>query len=215
VHVATLVSILIVYRRRIATLAAGVLSGRREALLYAAKLALATAPAVAAVLLAGDFVEAQFESPRVAGVCLLVTGAALWTTRRTLPAARLPEPGFAAALWIGCAQAVALLPGISRSGATVTAALALGVSPLAAAEFAFLMGVIAIAGAGVRAVPDLAHVSPGSAGVLALAMLAALAAGVAAITLFVRMLRNASFHRFALYCWAAGGLFLLWLQARG
>lgn len=211
VHVATLASVVIVYRRRIAELVVGVLGRRREALLYVAKLALATLPAVAAVLVAGDWVEAQFEAPWVAGVCLLVTGAALWTTRRTLPSARLPEPGFGAAFLIGCAQAVALLPGISRSGSTVVAALALGVAPLAAAEFSFLLGVIAIAGAAAQAAPDLLEVSPKSVTPLIIGFAAALVAGIGAITLFVRMLARASFHRFAIYCWVVGALFLAWL----
>jgi undecaprenyl-diphosphatase len=171
----------------------------------------ATLPAAVAVLAVGDLLEAQFESPAVAGVGLLATGAVLWTTRRTLAGARLPEPGWVAALLIGCAQAFAILPGISRSGATVATALALGVTPAAAAEFSFLMGAVAIAGAAARALPDLAAVSPEHAGALAAGCATALVAGLAAIWLFVRLLRTRGFHRFAYYTWAAGGLFLVWL----
>jgi undecaprenyl-diphosphatase len=135
----------------------------------------------------------------------------LWSTRRTLGAARLPEPSWIAALLIGCAQACAILPGISRSGAAVAAALALGVAPAAAAEFSFLMIAVAIAGAAARAIPELAAVAPGHAGALAVGCVAALAAGLAAIWLFVRLLRTRGFHRFAYYTWAAGALFLVWL----
>ncbi len=211
VHVATLASVLIFYRRRVVFLAAGALRGRRSELRYAAKLAVATLPAVAAVLAFGDLLEAQFDAPPVAGIGLLLTGAILWTTRRTIVSARLAEPSWAAALWIGCAQALAILPGISRSGATVAAALALGVAPAAAAEFSFLMSVVAIAGAALRAAPELAAAAPEQTAALAVGAAAALVSGVAAIWLFVRLLRSGGFHRFAYYAWAVGTAFLIWL----
>ncbi len=214
VHVATLASVLIVYRRRVGGLVVGVLRRRPEELRYTGKLILATLPAVLAVLALGDFFDAQFESPAVAGGCLLVTGAVLWTTRRTLPRASAPEPSWGAALAIGCAQVLAILPGISRSGTTVAAALALGVAPVAAAEFSFLMSVIAIAGAAVRTLPELGQLPPGSAATFAVGGAVALVSGIFAILLFVRLLRTQAFHRFAYYTWGVGAAFLLWLALR-
>ena len=214
VHVATLGSVLVFYRQRVAALCAGALRGSPEAIRYLAKLVLATLPAVVLVLVAGDFLEDQFESARVAALCLLITGGILWTTRRSIAGAHLPEPGWGAALLIGCAQALAILPGISRSGTTVAAALALGVAPAAAAEFSFLMSVIAIAGAAVRSAPELAAASGEHAGALLLGGAAALLSGLAAIWAFVRVLRTRAFHRFAYYTWAVGLLVLVWLVVR-
>jgi len=214
VHVATLGSVLIFYRRRVGSLAVGALRRRPADLRYAAKLVLATLPAVFAVLLAGDWFEARFESPRVAGVGLIATGCILWTTRATIRSARAAEPGWNVALLIGCAQVLAILPGISRSGITVAAALALGVAPLAAAEFSFLMSVIAIAGAAVRLLPELSSVAPDRFGPLLVSFAVALVAGVAAIWLFVRLLRTRGFFRFAYYTWVVGALFLAWLHFR-
>jgi undecaprenyl-diphosphatase len=211
VHVATLVSVLVFYRRRVAELVVGVLRGQAEAWRYAAKLALATLPAVVVALAFGDWLESLFDAPAVAGVCLLVTGAILWTTRYTAPPARGGEPGWGAALLIGCAQAFAILPGISRSGTTVAAALALGVSPVAAAEFSFLMSVPAISGAAVRMLPEIGRVTSSDTAPILIGSVAAMVSGVLAIWLFVRLLRTRSFHRFAYYTWAAGGLFLVWL----
>jgi undecaprenyl-diphosphatase len=211
VHVATLVSVLIVYRRRVAFLTVGVLQRRPEALRYVGKLVLATLPAVVAVLAVGDFFEAQFESPAVAGFCLLVTGCILWTTRSTLPRATAAEPSWSAAFWIGCAQVVAIFPGISRSGTTVAAALALGVAPLAAAEFSFLMSVLAITGAAVRMLPELGSVSAQQAATFGIGGIAALGSGVVAILFFVKLLQSRAFYRFAFYAWAAGAAFLAWL----
>ena len=213
VHVATLVAVVVFYRRRILDLLRGALRCSPEALLYGAKLALATVPAVVLVMLAGDFMISLYDDPLVVGMALLVTGAMLITTRRTLSGAHDSEPGFGAAFWIGCAQALAIMPGISRSGATVCVALALGVAPAAAAEFSFLMAVIAILGALVLQLPDLQAVSSGTWSALGIGGLVALISGLASLWLFVRLLRTQSFHRFAYYTWAVGGLVILWQLA--
>ena len=134
VHVATMFAILLFYRRRVVALAVGALSADGGSWRYVGKLFVGTLPAVAVALLARDWIERTFESPTVAGVCLLVTGGIVWSTRYTLRRGQAIEPTWVAALLIGCAQAVAILPGISRSGSTVAAAMALGVSPAAAAE---------------------------------------------------------------------------------
>jgi len=211
VHAATLVSVLVFYRRRVRGLVRDALAGRPHALRYGGKLALATVPAVALVLVAESFLESLFDVPAVTGGALLVTGGLLWSTRHTLPEASEPEPGWAAAWWIGCAQALAIVPGISRSGATVSCGLALGVAPTAAAEFSFLMSVPAILGAVVREVPALLETPPEAVASLGLAGVAAGVSGVAAIWLFVRLLRARGFHRFAWYAWSVGALFLAWL----
>jgi undecaprenyl-diphosphatase len=214
VHVATLVSVLVFYRQRVGSLIVGTLRGERAALEYGGKLAVATVPAIALVLIAGDFIDAQFESPSAAGVGLLLTGAILWTTRTTAARATDPVPTWAIAFLIGCAQALAIAPGISRSGTTVAAAMALGVAPVAAAEFSFLMSVIAISGAAVRAIPDLTGVSSELAVPLALGAVSALVSGVVAIWLFVRLLRSRGFHYFAFYTWTVGALVLGWFALR-
>jgi undecaprenyl-diphosphatase len=211
VHVATLVSVLVFYRRRVAELLVGMIAREASAWRYGAKLMVASLPALIAVLLIGDFLEAQFERPAVTGVCLLLTGVALWTTRSTAPVASREEPGWLAAFGIGCAQAVAILPGVSRSGATVAVALALGVRPIAAAEFSFLMSVIAISGAAARQLFALGPVAGVELAALWWGGLVAMVSGLAAIWLFVRLLRGLLFYRFAYYTWAVGSAFLIWL----
>jgi undecaprenyl-diphosphatase len=212
VHVATLVAIAIYYRQRIANLVVGALAREGAAWTYIGKLALGTVPAVLVGLFARDFVERQFANPLVVGVALLVTGAILWTTRRTVRTAHATDPTWRVALLVGCAQAFAILPGISRSGTTVAAALALGLAPAAAAEFSFLLGIVAIAGAAVLMLPDVASASPETLVHLGVGAAAALVSGVAAIALFVRMLQRQTFHLFAWYAWAVGAAFLLWIQ---
>jgi undecaprenyl pyrophosphate phosphatase UppP len=87
----------------------------------------------------------------------------------------------------------------------------MGIAPAAAAEFSFLMSVIAISGAAVRSIPELTSVAPGEMGPLLIAAGAALVAGIAAISLFIRLLKTRAFYCFAYYTWAAGFGVLAWL----
>ncbi|MEX1257172.1 MAG: undecaprenyl-diphosphate phosphatase [Gemmatimonadota bacterium] len=214
VHVATLLSVTVVYRARLMDLARGALVLRDpESWRYVLLLALATAPAAVVGVLFGDAVEAAFESPAIVAVALLFTGAMLYSSRWALARKSSKEITFVMAVLIGLAQCVALVPGVSRSGSTVVAALWLGVPPVEAAAFSFLMSIPAIGGAAVLQLPDLAEGGAAiPAGPLLLGFLAASVVGVLAIRVFVRMLRDRSFPAFAWYCWAVGLLFLGWLR---
>jgi undecaprenyl-diphosphatase len=117
---------------------------------------------------------------------------------------------------IGVAQALAVVPGVSRSGSTVVVALWLGVEAEEAAAFSFLMAIPAIAGAAVLQVLGTADPGAGIA-VEALVLGSAVAAvtGVVAIRAFVSLLARRTFHRFALYCWSLGLGFLAYLFVIG
>lgn len=213
VHVGTLLAILVYYRARVAELVVGTLRREPEALGYVGKLVLATLPAVLVGLTVKDRVEALFTRPWIVGVALMATGLILLTTRRSIATATLAAPTWWHALWIGCAQVVAITPGISRSGTTVAVGLLLGVRALAATEFSFLMGVAAIAGAAVLQIPDLMEASRASLAAYAVGGAVAAVSGLGAIALFVRLLRSRRFHVFAGYCFAAGAGFLVYLAA--
>lgn len=212
-HVATLVSILMVYRSRVTSLAGGLVSRDPDAVQYVSLLVVATIPAALLGLFAKDFIEGLFDKPATPGVALIVTGAFLWTSRSALKRAVSERPGWWAALLIGMAQACALVPGISRAGATVVAALWLGIRAREAAAFSFLMAVPAIAGAAVLQLPE---VQGGLAEIgvvpLLVGSVAAGVTGVLAIRTFVAVLARESFHFFAPYCWAVGAAFLVYLS---
>ncbi|GIT15000.1 MAG: hypothetical protein CM1200mP36_07560 [Gammaproteobacteria bacterium] len=104
-HLATMVAILLFYRHRVAELAIGAISASKDSLRYIGKLAVGTLPAVAAALLARGWIEEQFQSPVIAGTCLLVTGGIVWSTRRTLGKGESAEP-----TWTGRSSSVALRP---------------------------------------------------------------------------------------------------------
>ncbi len=223
-HAATLLSVLIVYRARLRVLTAGVLRGDRDQLGYAGLLVLASVPAAIAGLGFGDFFESLFDLPVVTAAALILTGCVVWTARRALVREPANTVGVGSALVMGLAQAAALVPGISRSGSTVVAALWRGVSPSEAAAFSFLMALPAVGGAALLRLPGAMYpggvLSPAGTtadgGTITPTVLAAAAAcvtGVAAIRIFRAMLANRSFQVFAPYLWVAGTLFL-WFEIR-
>lgn len=210
VHLATLAAVLVLYRGRLVSLAGGALRGEADSIRYIGMLALASVPAAIAGLTLAGLVAHTFDLPVLAAVNLLVTGCVVYAIRWLALRAERPDPGWVGAVAVGVMQAVALLPGISRSGMTVAAALGARARPDRAAEFSFLLSVPAILGASVLQLPDLTR-SGLEAGPmeLAAAALAAFLAGLLAISLFVRWLRGGRFHLFAYYCWAVGGGYLL------
>lgn len=216
VHLGTLVSIFWVYRARIGGLAEGAIRRAPAAWREIGLLVVATIPAAVIGIGAGDAIEQGFDTPAWTGVGFLLTGFVLWSTRGPIKEGRALSITPRIALIIGVAQAAALMPGISRSGSTVAAALWLGVAPVEAAAFSFLMALVAISGAAVLAAPDLAGGLTGaSAGALLIGALAAGLTGIAAIHTFVALLRRKDFHRFALYLWPLGVGFLLYLRMAG
>ena len=203
-HVATLGSILVVYGGKFWRLAAGVLRGERDALTYAGLLLIGMIPAGIVGLLLEDLIARAFDSLIAAGVGFLVTAAALLSTRNRTPQG-VQRPTAGGALVIGLAQALAPLPGISRSGMTIASGLWIGLDAVAAADFSFLMAIPLIAGAGLlearHASADLALI-----GVVPLIIgaIVAFLSGVFAIRFLVAMLRRGRFYAFAPYCIAIG-----------
>lgn len=202
-HVATVGSVVAVYGRRMLELGRGLVTGDAAHRGYVWLLVLATIPAGIVGVVFGDVIERAFDSLAAVGVAFLATGTILWSTRRR--AAVDDAPTTRSAVAMGLMQAVAILPGISRSGSTVSAGLWMGLTPHRAAEFSFLMAIPTIGGAAVLQVQEAAQ-GVGSVGMgpLLLACVAAFLSGVWAIRFLVALLRRGRFHAFAPYCWVLG-----------
>jgi len=211
-HVGTLVSIFAFYRRPIAEIMAGLFShesGRRLAAWgYAAKIILSALPAVVVYFTFKKTVDDMFENVRMVGALLMFTGAVLAGTR-FLPRGRR-EVGFLRAFLMGCGQAIAILPGVSRSGMTLAAARMGRVSSEEAAEFSFLMSAPLIAGDALLHIQE--AFSSSSAEILsgpswgAIAWGAAVSAvvGYFSLVILLRALRGKWFWLFGPYCFTAG-----------
>lgn len=118
----------------------------------------------------------------------------------------------AIALGIGIAQGMAVLPGISRSGMTITIALALMVQRMHAARYSFLLSIPAILGALVLKLGDMDQITHGNQlGVFVAGAVCAAVVGYMCLVLLTRILQNARFHHFAWYCWAVGIAGLIFL----
>ena len=180
-------------------------------------LVVATVPAGLVGALLGDAVEANARRPAIVAAALVVGAAILWYADRIGRRDRgLDGVGFGGALAIGVAQAVALVPGISRSGITIAAGRLLGLEREAAARFSFLLATPTIAGAGVFELTRLARgesgVSPDAA-VLVLGVVASAVTGLLAIHGLLGWFRRRGVGIFVLYRLAlAGAVAVLLLQ---
>ena len=213
-HLATLLSVLLVYWRRVAWLLHGLARGQGDAWQFAGLLVLASIPAAVAGLLFRDVFEAQFESPTVVGIDFLVTALVLWSTRWVVKADTESVVRWPSAVAMGLAQVLAILPGVSRSGTTIAAGLWGRVGARAAAEFSFLMAVVVIAGTGLLEAMDLADGPLLIEWGVVWAFLAALVSGVFAIRFLVLLLRRGRFYVFAPYAAVVGSLTLVWAVLR-
>ncbi|HZA26647.1 MAG TPA: undecaprenyl-diphosphate phosphatase [Actinomycetota bacterium] len=212
VHLGTALAVLVYFRRELGAIVVGAIraaSGRgderdREMGRLAVLLAVASVPSGLAGLLLGDFFEELFKEPETVALLLLGTaallfvGEAMYGRRPSGERRGLRGIGLGDALVVGLLQAVAITPGISRSGATISAGLVRGLSRDAAARFSFLLGLPAILGAGLVEVPDL---PPGAdtATILGAAAVAAVI-GFLSIAFLLRYLRTRDTRPFAYYC---------------
>ncbi len=216
-HIGTLFALLWYFRREwIALARSGVRIARghwaepdaRMVLLIAA----ATVPGGVTGFLAEDFVEAYLRSPLVVAFTLiglaLVLVAAEWRGRREK---RLEGVSWTDALIVGFAQALAIIPGVSRSGVTITAALFRGFERDAAARFSFLLSAPLIAGAGAKQVFDLFNegMSSDQLGVLLVGILTSGIVGYAAIAFLLRYLATHTTYAFVYYRITLGIVVLL------
>lgn len=219
VHVGTLAAVLLYYRDDLVRMAnqwlrslAGQPACDDSRMVW--YLALATVPAGLAGLSAGDFIEANLRTLPVIATTTLVFGLLLGVAdRRARSAGSGRSLGLAIALLVGFAQVLALVPGVSRSGVTMTAALLLGMGRQASARFSFLLSIPIIASAGMLKTWELAS---GATSVDWVAMaVGVVVSGISAyacIAAFLRLLDKVGFMPFVYYRIAlAAALYLVWL----
>ena len=171
-------------------------------------LIIATIPGGIAGLLLEKKAETAFRAPALTAAALIVMGAVLWIVdARASRNKKIESFTNLDALLVGCAQAVALIPGVSRSGATITAGRALGFDRESAATFSFLMSMPIIAAAAVLKVPK-ALAEGGVTMPLAVAVVTAAVSSAFAINILLRFVKNRGLGVFALYRFALGAAVL-------
>ena len=209
-HFATALSIIIIFRKDITEIFAGLLQFKNnDSFLFSVKIILSMTPAVFVGLFFETEIEALFGGQLIlVGSMLLITGALLFLADK----AKISEKkvGIKDALIIGISQAIAILPGISRSGATISTAVLLGIDKEKSARFSFLMVVPLILGKMVKDVLS-GEISASDTNFLPLLIgfIFAFITGLIACRWMIKLVKNSQLKYFAYYCFAAGVIVIL------
>jgi len=217
VHGGTLLAVLWYYRRNVGSMASAFSRGlvyaearRSHDFKMSVYIILATIPAVAAALMFEEQIEGAFRDPVRVAFMLMLFGMALFIADRYGKKNRV-EGGIKLidALIIGFAQALALMPGVSRSGITITAAMMLGLKREDAASFSFLVSIPAIAGAFVFSLAKMArNGADAQLSVMLIGFAASALSGFLAISFLLKYLKKASFTPFVIYRVLLGAVIL-------
>ena len=217
-HVGTLVAVLIYFRREIAAMVASLPRLFNPAMDQDAHLiwliAVGTIPAVVVGLLFKHRIEDNLRTPAIAAATLAIGAAGFFVAERSGSKTRNDQSlTFAEAFLIGCAQALALVPGVSRSGATITVALLLGLRRADSARFIFLLAIPAILGAAASEAPKLLKAGIGAEGatLFLIGVVSSAIVGYIAVKWFIRYLANHSLDVFAWYRLALAAAVVIWL----
>jgi undecaprenyl-diphosphatase len=206
VHVGSLLAVLLYFRKEVLKMLLGIpplLKGDLSdtGARFNSYLIIGSIPALAAGLMLHHYQPEWLRSVEIVAWCTLIFGALLWIVDAKAPVRReIKDLRKREALLIGLAQAVALIPGTSRSGITMTAARGLGLSRTEAAQFSFLLSIIATAAAGTVGAIDLYQV--GNVELTydaAVAVVLSFLASLATIAFLMKMLQRWTFKPFAIY----------------
>jgi len=210
-HAATALSTIVVFRKDITQILTGLLSFKmNEEMMFSLKIIVSMIPAAFIGLFFEDQIDALFEGNiLLVGSMLLVTGALLFLADRAKNTDK--KVGLKEALIIGISQAIAILPGISRSGATISTSVMLGIDRERAARFSFLMVVPLILGKMAKDLMD-GEFSGDSLELMPLGagFIAAFITGLAACTWMIALVKKSKLSWFSLYCFLAGIIVIIW-----
>ena len=169
---------------------------------------LATIPTGLMGILFRDWFESLFSKPKIVGVMLLITGLVLYLTRWAKREGRkIEKMGWVDSILIGIAQGLAIIPGISRSGATISTGLFCGLDRELSAKFSFLLSIPAILGATFL---EFRKIEPGVeiwTGLIG--MMIAFLVGLFSLTFLVRMIKLGWVGKFSYYCWFLGVIIII------
>ncbi|MBI3585663.1 MAG: undecaprenyl-diphosphate phosphatase [Ignavibacteriales bacterium] len=222
VHFGTLISIFLIFRREIIQILRAMWKplttfkwkeeyDNSEHFRIGLAIIVGSIPAGVIGIIFHDQIKDAFTDPQLVAMNLVITGLLLFLTRLTRRAEPKPMNPFKAFL-IGIAQAFAILPGISRSGSTMSVAMYLKISPVQAARFSFLLSIPVIGGAALLETKNLIKhgAEIGIAPLLAGTIVAAIS-GYFAIKILLKIVERGKFSWFAFYCLAVGVLGIVFI----
>ena len=214
-NTASLFAVLLIYRKDIMRLIVNGIAylkikdpEAKSDFMFIIYLIVGTIPAGVIGILFGDFIEDNLASIKTVGITLLVTGLALWMIRNMRGRKNDGDLSLRDAIIVGLAQAVALIPGISRSGATIVAAMSLGMKQETALRYSFLLYIPVSAGGMILGFSDIMNDPRLNELALSyiLAFLASLVASYFSLKWFMNIMARGNLKYFAIYCFIVGPL---------
>ncbi len=225
-HIGTLIAIFIVFYREIRSILQTLLrlpvliksSGSlksvfadNEEIRIAALILIGSIPTAILGILFHKIADQIFGSVCIVGVMLLITGTLLWFTRRiTIEGRPLIKVSIRDALMIGLIQGMAIMPGISRSGATISMALFLGMNREVAGRYSFLLSIPAILGALILGLNSTIIQTDIPVRIIFLGTVTAAIVGYIGLKILLRLVKQGHLYYFAPYCWLLGAATLIW-----
>jgi undecaprenyl-diphosphatase len=227
VHLGTLVAVIIVFRQEIIKIISVLLqlvslAGQKEKFLQKVKsdpefkmavfIVIGSIPTAILGLLFVSIADRLFSSALITGLMLMVTGLLLWLTRKAGTHAVSTSIGHLTpgkAFIIGIVQGLAIIPGISRSGSTISTGLLLGVDRETAARYSFLLSIPAIVGAGLLSLKEGFSQTNPAIWISLLGAVPAALVGYGALKSLLHMVKKGRLYVFAPYCWLVGILAIL------
>lgn len=215
IQLGAILAVCLLYRMKIWTTAQGVLRRDRQAIRFAAAIVVAFLPAAVIGVMAHKYIKSVLFNPTVVAVALIVGGIAILVIERYAQRPRvksLDEIDLKTALLVGLCQCVAMIPGVSRSGATIMGARVFRVDRATAAEFSFFLAMPTMLGATVYDLyKNWSSLSWEHGGVIALGFVAAFVTAALVVSAFVRFISRHGFGVFAWYRIVLGSLALIFL----
>lgn len=220
IQLGAIMAVVVSYWSTFWSMGIGFLRRDSEALRFVRNILLGFVPAAVIGLIAKDAIDVMLGSPMVVAVALVIGGIAILVLERVIPAR--PDSGVAELSWrtamaIGLVQCLAMIPGTSRSGATIMGALAMGVGRKTAAEFSFFLAVPTMLGAATVKILDEPALLAGEAAIgwseIALGFAAAFVTALVVIRAFVAYVGKRGFAPFAWYRIALGLVAIWWFAS--
>lgn len=211
VHFATALSTLVVFRKEVLEIIKGLIQFKNnDEFRFSIKIILSMIPAAFIGVMFEEEIDNLFENQVLLVACMLfITGLLLFLADRAKDTTK--EVGFVHSVIIGISQAIAILPGISRSGATIGTSVLLGIDRARAARFSFLMVVPLILGKVAKDIMSDEFVITGvSSSALIAGFIAAFVTGIIACTWMIALVKRSKLSWFAYYCFVVGTIAMIW-----
>jgi undecaprenyl-diphosphatase len=218
IQLGAILAVIVLYWRRFYDVAFGLFRLDRDSWLFTRNVLLGVVPSMAIGFIVYDYVKAMLESPTIVAVALIVGGIAILFIERLVKRPRwesVEGMSWTTALGIGFIQCLSMIPGVSRSGATIIGALSLGVERRTAAEYSFFLAVpTMLAASGYDLFKSGAQLSEGAWETIAIGFVVSFVVAIVVIRWFIGIVSRMGFAPFAWYRIVVGGVALAWLALR-